>query len=74
MKSALHLGFKEDAGVGVPDAGEQQPLGFRRAAGNDHLQPRHVRVEGLRRLTVVVTTMSHSPCSRDCVPSWDLNL
>jgi hypothetical protein len=76
--SVQPLRLKEQAGVVVADAGEQEALGLGRTTREDHLDGRHtlgsseghgdgasdlqarcVGKVGLRRLGVVVTTVSH---------------
>ena len=47
------LWFKEDAGILIPDAREQEPLGLGRAARDHDLQAGRVGEVGLGRLGVV---------------------
>lgn len=58
----LQFGLEEAAWVGVSDAGQQQALGLGGAAGDDYLDARHVRVEGLSGTGCGVPAVAHRSC------------
>ena len=66
-----NLWFKEDAGILIPDAREQEPLGLGRAARDHDLQAGRVGEVGLGRLGVVQRPATQQLFIRVSAPGRD---